>query len=183
MAQGKLRKNQQSNLDFNSSAVQAILKKRAQSLAKATEKNQSENQESVIQFRLGDNEIYGIPYRFVDEIITVDEIAVVPFVPSYVLGVINRRSDVLTVVDVAQFFQIQRDKQTDEQWIIIVRVNDVYVGFLVDEVLGNRWYVVEELSTPIPSSNLEKIEYVKGLIDGKVTLLDVENILTDESLF
>ena len=51
-----------------------------------------------VTFKL-DNESYGINVMRVQEVLRYTEIAPVPGAPSYVLGIINLRGNVVTVID------------------------------------------------------------------------------------
>ncbi len=51
-----------------------------------------------VTFQL-ENETYGVNVMQVQEILRYSEIAAVPGAPSYVLGIINLRGNVVTVID------------------------------------------------------------------------------------
>ena len=66
-----------------------------------TTSNNSPEKDQVLQwvtYRLGD-ETYGINVMQVQEVLRYTEIAPVPGAPDYVLGIINLRGNVVTVID------------------------------------------------------------------------------------
>lgn len=65
-----------------------------------------------VTFRL-DNETYGINVMQVQEVLRYSEIAPVPGAPSYVLGIINLRGNVVTVIDTRQRFGLDSAEITD----------------------------------------------------------------------
>ena len=65
-----------------------------------------------VTFRL-DNETYGINVMQVQEVLRYTEIAPVPGAPSYVLGIINLRGNVVTVIDTRQRFGLDSSDVTD----------------------------------------------------------------------
>lgn len=65
-----------------------------------------------VTFRL-DNETYGINVMQVQEVLRYTEIAPVPGAPSYVLGIINLRGHVVTVIDTRECFGLQSAQVDD----------------------------------------------------------------------
>ncbi|MCQ4051757.1 chemotaxis protein CheW, partial [Klebsiella pneumoniae] len=65
-----------------------------------------------VTFRL-DNETYGINVMQVQEVLRYTEIAPVPGAPSYVLGIINLRGNVVTVIDTRQRFGLETASVSD----------------------------------------------------------------------
>jgi purine-binding chemotaxis protein CheW len=86
-----------------------------------------------VLFRL-DSENYGINVQKVREVLRVGEIRAVPGSPYDVLGVINVRGVIVTVLDTRQFFKLYTASITDLSRIIIVENKDQVLGLLVDEV-------------------------------------------------
>ncbi len=86
-----------------------------------------------VLFRL-DTEKYGINVQRVREVLRVGEIRPVPGSPFDVLGVINVRGVIVTVLDTRQFFKLYSGAITDLSRIIIIEMQDQALGLLVDEV-------------------------------------------------
>ncbi|WP_019638057.1 chemotaxis protein CheW [Paenibacillus fonticola] len=85
----------------------------------------------VIVFKLGDEE-YGIE---VDKVQTIERMMPITRVPktySFVKGVINLRGVVIPVIDLRGRFGLPEADYTDQTRIIIVAVNEMEVGFIVD---------------------------------------------------
>ncbi|QYR19751.1 chemotaxis protein CheW [Paenibacillus sp. sptzw28] len=85
----------------------------------------------VIVFGLADEE-YGIEVEKVRTIERMIPITRVPKTPAFVKGVINLRSVVLPVIDLRGRFGLSETEPTENSRIIIVAVNDLEVGFIVD---------------------------------------------------
>ena len=83
-----------------------------------------------VTFRL-DNETYGINVMQVQEVLRYTEIAPVPGAPSYVLGIINLRGNVVTVIDTRQRFGLDSSDVTDNTRIVIIEADKQVVGILV----------------------------------------------------
>lgn len=86
-----------------------------------------------VTFRLGD-EIYGIDVLQVQEVLRVTEISPVPGAPNHVLGIINLRGNVVTVLDARNRFGLPPKETDDASRIIVVDAFDKVIGLLVDNV-------------------------------------------------
>lgn len=85
----------------------------------------------VIVFKLGAEE-YGIEVEKVQTIERMMPITRVPKTYSFIKGVINLRGVVIPVIDLRGRFGIEEADHTDQTRIIIVNVNAMEVGFIVD---------------------------------------------------
>lgn len=107
---------------------------------------QSMRRERYLTFFLG-LEQYGIGIDRIKEIIAMMKVTNVPKTPDYMRGVINLRGSIIPVVDTRLRFGME-DREADMHTaIIIVEVDKVNIGFIVDRV--------EEVAT-IDSSNLSE---------------------------
>lgn len=86
-----------------------------------------------VSFKLG-GETYCVSVLQVQEVLRYSEVAPVPGAPSFVLGIINLRGKVITVVDTRSHFGLSPGKITDSTRVIIVEANNHVVGLLVDSV-------------------------------------------------
>jgi len=141
--------------------------------------------DSIVQwvtFRLAD-EIYGINVMQVQEVLRVSEIAPVPGASHYVLGIINLRGNVVTVVDTRIRLGLETSEVTDSTRIVIIEGAKHVVGILVDCVAE----VVDLPSSEVESApnvgNDETAKYVQGVAsrDGELLILvDLNKLLTDD---
>ena len=77
---------------------------------------------------------YGIEISYVVEIISVQEITLVPHTHAYVKGIINLRGTVVPVIDMGMRFGQGEVVYTDKTCIIVLSMDDMSVGILVDGV-------------------------------------------------
>lgn len=132
-------------------------------------------------FRLGSEE-YGIDILRVKEIKEMMSITRVPRTAGYVRGVINLRGEVIPVIDLRRKFNLQEAKDDITTRIIIVSVDDIVIGLIVDtssEVIEIGNEDIEE--APQAAKSIEQ-SYIYGI--GKVgeriiILLDVMKIIYD----
>jgi len=142
----------------------------------------SSDQESVVLFRLGPNESYAVSYRHAVEILPPTPVRPVPCTPPHIAGVVNRRGELLTVLDPRRFFRTAPSESSGEQRILAVSDGQLTVGLLVDELLGHERVDWERMAPAIPSHGVSNIQYVRGIHRGEVTVVDVEALLADPAL-
>lgn len=135
-----------------------------------------------VTFRLSD-EMYGINVMQVQEVLRVTEIAPVPGAPHYVLGIINLRGNVVTVIDTRLRLGLPTSELTDSSRIIIIEGEQHVVGILADcvaEVVDLRTSDIEV--APNVGSD-EGVSYIQGVVshqDKLLILVDLDEMLTDE---
>ena len=78
------------------------------------------------------SETYGINVMQVQEVLRYTEIAAVPGAPDYVLGIINLRGNVVTVIDTRSRFGLQPAEVGDNSRIVIIEAEKQVIGILVD---------------------------------------------------
>lgn len=130
-----------------------------------------------------DNEKYGIKVMQVQEVLRMTEIAPVPGAPDYVIGIINLRGNVVTVIDTRRRFGLMDEEPTDETRIVIVEADNNVVGILVDSVAAVVDLRVSEVETAPNVGNDESSKYIQGVSsqgDELLILVDVNKLLNDE---
>ena len=88
-----------------------------------------------VTFRL-DDETYGINVMQIQEVLRYTEIAPVPGAPDYVLGIINLRGNVVTVIDTRRRFGLADAEVTDATRIVVMESSSQVMGILVAGGLG-----------------------------------------------
>ncbi len=132
-----------------------------------------------LTFYLGDEE-YGLEILKVREIIGIMDITTVPRTPDFVKGVINLRGKVIPVLDLRLKFSMPEAERTEETCVIVVQVDDVEVGIIVDkvsEVLDIAGDAIDEAPQFGTDINTDFILGM-GKSEGHVTiLLDISKVL------
>ena len=146
---------------------------------------QSTGSDPVIQlvtFRLKD-ETYGINVMQVQEVLRVSEIAPVPGAPGYVLGIINLRGNVVTVIDTRTRFGLPTTDLDDSSRIVIIESEQQVVGILVDSVAEVVELRQSEIDTAPSIGSEESSRYIQGVASRDKDLLivvDLNKLLSDE---
>ena len=116
---------------------------------------------------------YGIPISNVIEIVQIQPATKLPELPFYAKGIINLRGRLIPLIDVNLRFGKKEKQYTDRTCIIIVDINGMYVGLIVDtvdEVLGID---INQISPPPAFSGGASSRYVTGIgkLDNSMILL------------
>ncbi len=130
-----------------------------------------------------DNEKYGIKVMQVQEVLRMTEIAPVPGAPHYVLGIINLRGNVVTVIDSRKRFGLPEKEPDDSTRIVIIEANDQVVGILVDSVAEVVDLRSSEIETAPNVGTDESSKYIQGVSSQREELLilvDVYKLLSDQ---
>lgn len=135
-----------------------------------------------VTYRLGD-ETYGINVMQVQEVLRHTEIAPVPGAPDYVLGIINLRGNVVTVIDTRSRFGLPSAEVTDNSRIVIIESEHQVVGILVDSVAEVVYLRSSEISSAPNVGTEESAKFIQGVSnrdDELLILVDLNKLLTDD---
>lgn len=144
-----------------------------------------EGNDQIIQwvtFRLAE-EVYGIEVMQVKEVLRLTEITPVPGAPGYVLGIINLRGNVVTVLDTRKRFGLSEKESDEASRIVIMEAGEQVFGMLVDSVAEVVYLKASEIESSPNVGNDESSRYIQGVHsqDGELLILvDVNKLLTDE---
>lgn len=136
----------------------------------------------IVSFELG-SELYGMKVYEIEEILRVPEIEEIPNTKDFIEGVINRRGNVVPVINIANKFFLEEKKIDDDSRVIVIDIGDESVGILVDKVNEvikiNDEHIEEppEISTGIPKEAFIGVYNLKGRM---LILLEVRKVLEIE---
>ncbi len=136
----------------------------------------------VMTFHIGE-QIYGIEIQNVVEIIEMQHITKIPHVPPYIKGIINVRSKVVPIVDIRTRFGKPEIPYTSRTCIIIVTMDDISVGIIVDRVADVEDIHSGDISATPEARNVNTNSFIQYMIrSGDVVklILDVAKLLGDE---
>ncbi len=130
-----------------------------------------------------DGEVYGVNVLQVQEVLKYTEIAPVPGAPDYILGILNLRGNVVTVIDTRHRFGLEPVEHCDDTRIIIVEADRKVVGILVDSVSEVIQLSPSEIDDPPNLTATDSAKYFMGVVnkeDSLLILVDLDKLLTDE---
>jgi purine-binding chemotaxis protein CheW len=106
-------------------------------------------------------------------------------VPDFIKGVINLRGKVIPVMDVRARFHLPARDYDERTCIIIVDINEISVGLVVDEVREVIVIPEHQVEPPPIAGKRTAGRYIQGI--GKINdeieiILNVKNLLFDNEL-
>ncbi len=165
-------------------------KKKSQEILEAIEKNKAEtgpdlNLASIklVIFTLL-NDYYAFQGESIKEILPTSKINMVPGVPNFILGVINVRGDIESVININDFLGLPDQSTGKDKNIIIAEGAGIRSGILVSSVEDVMDFPEASIQPPLSSLNEKIKQFVIGETDYKkksVTVLNVQEILKNIS--
>ncbi len=132
-----------------------------------------------------DGETYGIDVMAVQEVLLHQDIAPVPGAPGYVLGMINIRGRVISVISTRRRFglpDVEPDKNTR---IMIVEIGDYTIGIVVDSVAEVVYVKQSQIDTTPTTGQDEGSRFIQGVCqrgEQLLILLDLEKMISQREL-
>ncbi|CAH2214000.1 chemotaxis protein CheW [Tepidibacter aestuarii] len=135
-------------------------------------------QERYVIFKLK-SEFYGVNINYVQTIEKMIEITRVPKANPYVKGVINLRGEIVPVIDLRKRFNIESSSYDKDSRIIVNKIDDVLVGFIVDSATEVKEIYKDDIDYSIVDEGFND-GFIKGI--GKIEeqiiiLIDVNKVL------
>ncbi len=131
------------------------------------------------------NEEYGLPLVSVREITTVPHITRVPKAPSYIMGVINLRGNIVPVIDIASRFEIGTTTLTSKSRLAVVEEKGEVAGLLAQEVSKVTRISRSDLQPPPPLVAGIAAEYLDGVVrlpDRFLIFLNLTKTLAEDAI-
>ncbi len=141
--------------------------------------------EKYLEFSLG-SQSYAVPLEAVREVIALPEITSVPYTPSFFLGIMNLRGQVISVMDLRLKLNLKdAAKNSDETAVVICQLGTISMGVVVGAVTSVLALTPNDIQ-PRPSiESTVDLSYIKGVTrkEGRlVLLLDIASLLSLQSL-
>jgi purine-binding chemotaxis protein CheW len=159
-----------------------ILKDRANSLARQPEKEEDPGKQlQVVEFLLA-HERYAIETAYIQEVYPLRELTPLPGTPPFVLGIINVRGQILSLIDLKKFFELPEKGITDLNKVIIIHMDEMEFGILADAVIGVRSVSFNDLQPSLPTLTGIREEYLRGVTGERLIVLDAGKLLLDRNI-
>jgi len=159
-----------------------VLKIRAQVLAQELETDAADADTlEVVEFELA-GEHYAFPLTDVREVSLLRELTPVPCTPPFVLGIINLRGEIRTVIDLKKFFDLPEAGITELNQVILIKHDDLQLGILADAIRGVRRIALADLQPTLPTLTDIRADYLRGVTSERLVVLDATKLLSDQRL-
>jgi len=158
-----------------------ILGRRARALAQQPHQERSQAGIAVIEFLLG-YETYAIELSWIAETCPLKDLTPIPGTPPFVLGIINVRGRIMSVLDIRVLFDLPPKGLTDLNKVIILHGGGMEFGILADDIIGTRSIPLDQIQSSLPTLTGIREEYLRGVTRERTAILDGGRLLADRNL-
>lgn len=155
-----------------------ILDERARTLALTGPVLHEDGTLEVVEFMLV-HERYGIETSFVREIHPLTNLTPVPCTPAFVLGIVNLRGEIISVMDIKKFFDLPEKGLTDLNKVIVLQSESMRFGVLADAIHGVRRIGAADIQPSLPTLTGIREQYLKGVTSERTIILDASRLMAD----
>ncbi|MEG3438419.1 chemotaxis protein CheW [Pannus brasiliensis CCIBt3594] len=152
-----------------------VLQKRAESLRQELKLKDITGLKPVAVFSLN-QEFFGIDLSLIQEFITFDRVTIVPCSPPFIIGNINLRGEIVTLIDIRSLFNLPRSIHAKNTKAVIVNVEGITAGLLIDTIQD---IFMLDPKTIMDASALESDidrSYLQGVIPYQEKMLGLVNL-------
>jgi purine-binding chemotaxis protein CheW len=126
----------------------------------------------------------GMDILKVQEINKLIEMTRVPQAPEYVLGILNLRGEIVTIIDLGKKLGLKSTELSNKTRNIIVNSNEEHIGLMVEQI--SDVFQAEWENVDAPPANIGGVQgkYFTGVFKTKdrlIGILDVEKVLEEEN--
>jgi len=146
----------------------------------------SQDKKQYVIFYLADKR-FGVNINQTKEILSNTKMTFVPDSPEFISGIINLRGAVVPVVDLKLRLNINGEKKDGNEKIIIVELDGLTAGMMVDDVKEIESLTKENIVNLPDLARKIDSDYIEGVgraekDDELLLLLDLKNILTNHEI-
>lgn len=167
-----------------SETERAVLQNRADGLMSQSE---TESLSGLIALAIVglQGEHFALSLDVIQEFTDVSQITPIPCCPRHIVGNMNQRGEILTLIDIRQFLHLDCSAPASQQKAVIVRVEQIVAGIIVDEVFDVVYLRPSDISgipTAVHSAENEYLRGVAAYQDRMMSILDLPRLLTHGEL-
>lgn len=161
--------------------IRRVLKARADALAHDPVSTADVERIEVVEFILA-QEHYAVESRHVRDVYPLEQLNPLPCTPRFVLGIVNLRGEILSVIDIKKFFDLPEKGLTDLNKVIVLESGNMRFGILADAIVGVHSIPVPDIQPSLPTLTGIRAEYLRGVTSGHLVVLDAEALLTGQGI-
>ena len=167
-----------------SPADQQVLLDRAAGLAQISEDESFAGLAALAVVSL-EGERYALGLESVHEFTEVPQVTPIPCCPPHIVGNMNLRGEILTLVDVRRFLNLTPAGDQTPQKAVVMRLGGLVAGVVVDDVFDVVYLHPTDIAAVPTAIHSSENEYLKGIArydDAMMSLLDLPKLLTQGEL-
>jgi purine-binding chemotaxis protein CheW len=160
---------------------EARLQARTREWAKSVTQEDPDAWIEVLCFNLSD-EVYAIETEHIASVLPLPQFTPLPNTPPFVLGIVNVRGHIVSVLDLRVFFELPISGLSDKNFLAIVQGPEMEFGLLIDRVQGIARIKRDSLQSGLANLSGVRASYLLGVTTEQWTVLDGARLLADPSL-
>ncbi|HSM80330.1 MAG TPA: chemotaxis protein CheW [Nodosilinea sp.] len=132
-----------------------------------------------------EGERFALGLETVHEFAEVPQVTPIPCCPAHIVGNMNLRGEILTLVDVRRFLNLHPATTAKPRKAVVMRLGSLVAGVVVDEVFDVVYLKASEMAAIPTAIHSSDNEYLRGIAhygDAMVGLLDLPKLLTQGDL-
>jgi purine-binding chemotaxis protein CheW len=162
-------------------AAARVLDARARALAAEPDDAQHVSALEVVEFLLA-HERYAVETRCVREIYPLTNLTPLPCTPAFVLGIVNLRGEIVSVIDIKKFFDLPNIGLSDLNKVLVLESESMCFGVLADAIVGVHRIPVDWIQPVLPTLTGIREQYLQGVTSDRMIILDASSLLADAEI-
>jgi len=170
------------SMELSEQEAKRILRERAIKLARRPESESRVGETiEILVFELS-TETYGIEIEYIKEVFQLKSITTLPLTPGFIVGIMNVRGEILSIIDLKKFLELPGTPLSDLNKVVVLKKGLTSFGILADKIVGVRGVPLDGLVTSLPTLTGFREEYLKGITNERMYILDANKVLCDDKL-
>lgn len=162
----------------------AIYRERAENLKQLSESSELTGLLPLAVIGLN-NEYFGLDLELVQEFTRIRNVTFIPCCPPHIVGNMNLRGDILTLVDIRSALNIPLVSTTNGTKALVISIDDLVAGFPVDEVFDVMYIhpsKITNLPVAVPVGNEDYLRGTAPYSEKMLTIIDLPKLLKSKLL-
>ncbi len=176
--------NPDSQSQLTSEAL-TVLRERANLLRQADRSRQNFQNARNLAIVALSNELFSVDLENVREFTNIEQVVPVPCCPPHIIGNMNLRGEVLTLVDICQLLNLPPINLTKVSQLMVVEIDRLRVGLAIEKVHDTIIVDAHQIDA-VPAANYSAgREYYQGTLGYQqrtISILDIAKMLRNGNL-
>lgn len=125
---------------------------------------------------------YAIEASFVQHVFTLTGLTPVPGTPPTIMGVVNHRGAIISVVNLKVLFGLKERGLTEMNKVLIIGHGNMEFGVVADSISGSREVMEEDISLPPTNLGVSEATFIRGILPDGTILVNATSILKSETI-
>jgi len=127
-------------------------------------------------------ERFALEEKYISEVLFLKDITPIPGTPAFVMGVINLRGKIVSIINLKSLFNLREKGLTELNRVIVLKNDTMEFGIVADSISANKSIVKSTLSPPPVNLDNIGVEYITGVTPDGLILLNALNLLSSKQI-